>query len=313
MSAGLEIRGNKGTVQIDSTYTNYALRSKLSVKGTDFITQSNVTVGYGYTFRVTGHTLPPLVFVGVTLKGKDDPILVWCVSKVSNGVWDVTLAIQQNTSKEATPIYVFGPPLPISPSESGIGLQVFNAKGEIVFDSNQMPLRVIGVFDEVETLGLNVNGELVGSKVNMGVGWSGTTDDPITHENNRYAAFISSSSVLDSKYALSMDNAMVDYSGFVTGTMTQVDHSRWLSSIQFVSSYPKEGYGLGFAYDFMTMIQGGSGVYFNEGDTWDLPYWNDLSPADFQKVLAEAVDGGAAADESYTGASRAIVIDVTGY
>ena len=130
--AGIQIFGSHGLFQIDGTYRNLALRSKLTVN-----TTSSLGASLGSVTDVlnlpTGTTTPVIAVRG----GTNAATVYWL--NVGTGQYQVMTNAPVGTSLT---IYLFAES---APSTSGSGLRVFDASGAVVFDSMQKYMRVAGI------------------------------------------------------------------------------------------------------------------------------------------------------------------------
>jgi hypothetical protein len=127
MAVGLQCFNAAGSFQIDGTYPQFVLRRKVVVTTNTWVDGNN---GYGYS---TGT---------VTVAGDE---VVALASSVACGVTVLQGTSLRLVSLGATgtsiTVYVFGQ---ITTTGSGVGLQVFNTSGAVVFDSTQKPLVMVG-------------------------------------------------------------------------------------------------------------------------------------------------------------------------
>lgn len=119
MTAGLQVWNSGGFVQIDDTYRNLV-----------FIQKFSFTTAGDHSFSVTGRTSPVAVFSTADANG----VSVRQVTNPSAGsfTWRVN---------GITDVYIFDVPPPAS--LHGQGLQVFDAAGNLAFDSNFTPLKMV--------------------------------------------------------------------------------------------------------------------------------------------------------------------------
>jgi hypothetical protein len=129
--AGLRVFGDSGVFQIDNTYRNLSLREK----GT-FVTTSNMysSVSVAQISARTGFTSPILAVGGSVLS---QPIVLY-----DSGTGRFSFAVRASGPiGTQVPYWIFDVPPP--PPASGAGIRVWNASGQLVFDSSLPPLRVV--------------------------------------------------------------------------------------------------------------------------------------------------------------------------
>lgn len=119
MTAGLELINNSGTVLINAENPNLAFRAKGSLTGSG-------------TFTITGINCP---VVGINCTGGRAGITAISTSGTSK-----TYTVTASSGSVVTEWYHFD--LLTAPS-SGPGLQLFNASGQLTFDSSAKILRVV--------------------------------------------------------------------------------------------------------------------------------------------------------------------------
>lgn len=131
MTAGLEVYNDSGSILIDSTYQNYSL-----------LASGTVAAGTAVSFSTT--SIRPLVFVRFNTPNR----FVRISDLTSNSVTFQTYDLQEGTGNFSNPVagsteyMVFGVASTLAPSTHGFGLNVFDAAGILVFDSNQIVPRV---------------------------------------------------------------------------------------------------------------------------------------------------------------------------
>lgn len=125
MSAGLYLNPENGIVQIDENYRNLVLVEKASV----------VTSG--------GGSLTPYATYMPTVQ---TPTVVAVSSTRAANIWRITptggITVISTMTNTQVDIYLFG--MIQTPGLSGAGLEIRNANGEVVFNSNYPPMRVVG-------------------------------------------------------------------------------------------------------------------------------------------------------------------------
>lgn len=126
MAFGLQVFNDAGGFQIDGVYPQFVLRRKMNVATSYWV--NGETIGYS----------------GVAVAVGSDEIIALS-SSVPCGITnrqgsDMRIVSQGNVGTVIT-VYVFGP---ITAASGGMGLQVFNGNGAIVFDSSQKPLVMVG-------------------------------------------------------------------------------------------------------------------------------------------------------------------------
>lgn len=131
MTAGLEVYNDAGALVIDSNNPNYSL-----------LASGTVAAGTAVSFATT--TVRPLVFVRFNTPNR----FVRISDLTNNSVTFQTYDLQENTGNFANPVsgsteyMVFGIASTLTPSSPGYGLNVFDASGNLIFDSNQKIPRV---------------------------------------------------------------------------------------------------------------------------------------------------------------------------
>ncbi len=120
MAAGLTIYNNDNKIQIDGNYKNLYLSRKIALTGTG--TKSGKFNDGEYLAAVGGTT--------------SQTIDAYCVNTPTG--WTCTV----NTFRAGMCVYIFS--TKVAKSTHGVGLQVFDANEEIVYDSNNKHPRVVG-------------------------------------------------------------------------------------------------------------------------------------------------------------------------
>lgn len=130
---GLEVVGAHGSLQINENYENLYLTQK----GTISILTGLASTPY--TIDIAGNM--PLLFIGPTTT--DAHIVVAGRVLISASVWRYTLYAHSLNNPSSflvnIPYYIFDVTVP---TDSGFGLQVFKANGELAFDSGSKFLRI---------------------------------------------------------------------------------------------------------------------------------------------------------------------------
>lgn len=123
MPAGLQIVNNFGTVLIDETYKNLALRQKI------------LTATAGALERVT-----------IPMSGMNEPMVALASERyvgVKSMRSDLASFLVQGRINGDVTAYIFDLPQSSGPNQ---GLRVYNAAGELTFDSNNKYARVVDVY-----------------------------------------------------------------------------------------------------------------------------------------------------------------------
>lgn len=127
MLAGFQCFNDAGSFQIDGVYPQFVLRRKFDVATNYWV--NGETIGYS----------------GVAVAVGDDEIVALSSStpcgityKQGNSIY----LVSKGYVGTAIRVYVFGPIA--SASGGGMGVQVFNGSGSIIFDSAQKPLIMVG-------------------------------------------------------------------------------------------------------------------------------------------------------------------------
>jgi hypothetical protein len=128
----VEIINNAGTVLIDDNYSNACLSARGSLTlGSTFAGNGNC---YVTTLTITSAQLPMLA-----LELSDVPLSHF-YTQVSNTTWTFTIFHPKNYAGRVINYYVFS--IPSLVGNAGGQLQLFNAAGQLVFDSNLKYMRV---------------------------------------------------------------------------------------------------------------------------------------------------------------------------
>lgn len=163
MAAGLQVFNNSNTIQIDSLYKNYRLLSHGFVTITYANDDMNPNTAY-----VEGI---------VTVSGAQNPMIALSVN-VNIRSWREQLSADtfrfrfsvDGLSTIPRPFnaeyYVYDAPPP-TPTNPGFGLQVYNASGQVVYDSGFGYMRVLGVINQSATF------PLIGAGVEQSFVYSG--------------------------------------------------------------------------------------------------------------------------------------------
>lgn len=131
MTAGLEIYNDAGSLLIDSINSNYSLLA-------------SGTAASGTSVSFTTTTVRPLVFVRFNTPNR----FVRISDLTNNSVTFQTYDLQEGTGNFANPVSgsteykVFGIASTLAPSNPGYGLNVFDASGNLIYDSNREVPRI---------------------------------------------------------------------------------------------------------------------------------------------------------------------------
>lgn len=132
MATGIRIINDFGTTQIDESYFNLVLLSKVSYSVSVPTSPTSVTHTVSSPLALIALQVWPHTF---TVSG----------SQLSSGVWTFRVSFYNNPSTSDPcnyTVYSFG--LPPTPSET-TGLKVSNASGGLIFHSEFKPLRILSV------------------------------------------------------------------------------------------------------------------------------------------------------------------------
>lgn len=121
MPAGIEVRNNNGTIQINELNPTLALRGK----------QSNTTPAALYQYRT--HTFTGVDVPAFGLSCQSTAVFIVSFKRVGS---TCTVQVGGNAVNRDYTIYHFDRPQPTS---GGYGLQVFDATGKCTFDSQRSP------------------------------------------------------------------------------------------------------------------------------------------------------------------------------
>lgn len=141
MVAGLKIYNTGGTIQIDENWKNYGYQYKVPVTVTVYNTSPPNPPGFnGATYQLALSGTPQLLVAckAATL------LPVKQFSYYSGGTWYLTWLFMRQLGEvaditETVDFYVFDA---MAGSGSTVGLKVYNAAGEVVFDSSVRPMKV---------------------------------------------------------------------------------------------------------------------------------------------------------------------------
>lgn len=131
MPAGLEVYNDAGALIVDSNSPNYSLLA-------------SGTASSGSPVSFTSTTVRPLVFVRFNTPNR----FVRISALSSNSVTFQTYDLQEGTGNFSNPVSgsteykVFGIASTLAPSSPGFGLNVFDAAGNLIYDSNREIPRV---------------------------------------------------------------------------------------------------------------------------------------------------------------------------
>lgn len=141
MVAGLKIYNTGGTIQIDENWKNYGYQYKVPVTVTSYDTSPPNPTGFnGATYQLALSGTPQLL---VACKAAD-LLPVKQFSYYSGGTWYLTWLFMKQLGvfgavTETVNFYVFDA---MAGSGATVGLKVYNAAGEVVFDSSVRPMKV---------------------------------------------------------------------------------------------------------------------------------------------------------------------------
>lgn len=131
MTAGLEVYNESGALIIDSNNPNYSLLA-------------SGTASSGSAVSFTSTTVRPLVFVRFNTPNR----FVRISALSNNSVTFQTYDLQEGTGNFSNPVagsteyMVFGIASTLTPSDPGFGLNVFDASGNLIYDSNRVIPRI---------------------------------------------------------------------------------------------------------------------------------------------------------------------------
>lgn len=210
MPAGIQIINTHNTIQIDENFLNYRLISKSQqTSGPKNISDSEGFAFVGCKLAVSG--LDVLVAVRSAAS-------VALVSTVSRGaeLWDLCIAVPSGAVVE---FYLYRPGIP---RDSGYGLQVFDASGNLVFDALSPTLRVVEAVSTLDYRTMQTSWSLQSGR-QYGVifsQWAGTRtvsyrpfspgyQDRITVEQGPSISFQGSTMIVNRISALMSDTTLV--------------------------------------------------------------------------------------------------------
>lgn len=128
MPAGLQVYNSDGVFQIDGEFKNLCLRSKVTV--TCNVATSN---GTNNNYASAAQNYSGITNLVIALRSSATCMVYW--------VSATQFVIISDTNGASVTVYLFGDP----PAASGTsGLQVYNATGQLVFDSDRQYMRVAG-------------------------------------------------------------------------------------------------------------------------------------------------------------------------
>jgi len=143
MAYGLRVFGDAGNVQLDETYRNFHLIGKGTASTNTSSTQGDSSTG---TVTVTGCTIPILA-VRCSTHG-----VTYNVQSVSGSTW--TFRVFASGAGFAT-FEWFCFDMVSQPPSGKWGLRVFNSAGQVTFDSNFKPMRVVDFIKNFDLAGTN--------------------------------------------------------------------------------------------------------------------------------------------------------------
>lgn len=132
MGAGFQCFGDHGYIQVDENYVNFALIGKAVLQGT---TAANAGIPAGNLFNCQWVSYTAQSKQSILALHSQWPFAIFNIFE-QNGTFVYKIACLNQIE-----IYEFGPP-PTN-SGSGVGVQVFNANGGLVFSSDFAYMRVI--------------------------------------------------------------------------------------------------------------------------------------------------------------------------
>lgn len=290
MTSGIQIFGDKNTVQIDSNYSNLAFRQKISLVYSQFSFVSGLGVPIHY-FNVSNSSEIPMICVAPTGR----ICTVWSIQPLGNSTWRVGIATEYvNSLAGGTAIgdvYVYAKPLPVDLNASGYGLQVFDNQGNVTFDSNQLPMSVVGYLYARDQFYM-VNGVA-----------QNTATYTIPNATGRKFAFCTSGASFYRQGLAQTADPSGGYSYFVdmiqislgldlpTGSMSGTNYVVRMTGME---TYFDEGYGVTFS-------NGGA----------DNMYWDSRLQLNFGGMVEDASNFGYADVMDSSGGIGIIIVDVT--
>jgi hypothetical protein len=131
MTAGLEIYNDAGALIIDSVNPNYSL-----------LASGTASTGVAVSFTTT--TVRPLVFVRFNTSNRFVRVADLTNSSVTFACYDQPASSTAYATEVSgsTEYMVFGIASTLAPSSPGYGLNVFDAAGNLIYDSNRVVPRV---------------------------------------------------------------------------------------------------------------------------------------------------------------------------
>lgn len=135
MPAGFELRGNNGTILIDSRNYNMGLRQKgtirLAIPSSSLFTQLTVAANF------------PIL----CLRPSSQRANVSYVNKNADGTFTYFLTGDHTAANGDIEWFLFDAMAPLPTNTNNSGLVVYNARGEVTFNSNYTPMKIAGVVD----------------------------------------------------------------------------------------------------------------------------------------------------------------------
>ncbi len=126
MTAGFQVVGSHGLLQIDERYTSLGLRAK-----------GSMSISGPATVVVTDVQTPMLA-----ISAPSAPVLLGGASQSGS---TVTYTLHSGIATTALTWWVFDKMVPSVVGSHGAGLQVFTADGQCAFDSTTPPMRIAGL------------------------------------------------------------------------------------------------------------------------------------------------------------------------
>jgi hypothetical protein len=172
MSYGLRVYNDSGFLQVDQDYKNYSLhQAGTIVTSSQTVYNGNYGnyTGYGFwsvSFPALDHT--PLVFVKIN---NTSHMIGGTPTKtgVSGRVLSST-GTNVGTATGITVSYAVFRRDPVQSSDSQ-GLRIFNASGQLTFDSGKKPLRVCSVLNFHPLLGTSTHSKTLSYSSSLGMVW----------------------------------------------------------------------------------------------------------------------------------------------
>ena len=157
MAAGIQVKGDHGVIQIDADYRNLVFISK-------------------HTFTTTtGGLIADSSYGSISFTGRTTPVIAirstmaTTVMAATIGSTSTFYIIAKGPVGQTFTVYLYDVPPP--PSAHGVGLQVFDASGNIAFDSNWKPMVVSDAFS-VPSSFLTANGSSSWRTIPTGRQWA---------------------------------------------------------------------------------------------------------------------------------------------